>query len=231
MTKKRISYAKLYMNDSELIYQIRHSNKAKYLRLQINPATGLEVVLPYGCNLGEAERFVNKKKEWILKHFKPSPAAERYTYLGAEIRIKQRYDLFLKKHKIILNKDTLMIDSPAGAPDDINFIFNAWLKHKAKIYLPERTEYLAGQYNFSFKRLSLRNQKTRWGSCSASGNISLNYRLMRYRKEIIDYVIIHELCHLKELNHSKDFWELVESLVPDYKSLKRELKSHYLLKE
>ncbi|HEY6906360.1 MAG TPA: M48 family metallopeptidase, partial [Ignavibacteriaceae bacterium] len=65
----------------------------------------------------------------------------------------------------------------------------------------------------------------RWGSCSASGNISLNYKLMKYRKELIDYVIIHELCHLKEMNHSKKFWKLVEGLVTEYKSLKRELKS------
>ena len=226
MTKPGISYATLYIDNNELTYRIRRSRKARYLRLQINPATGLEVVLPYGYNLGEAERFVNKKKEWILKHIKSIPASEEHTYLGAEIQIKQRYDLFLKKHKISLNKDTLLIESPSGASEDINHIFNAWLKHRAKIYLPERAEYLAGRYNFPFKKLSLRNQKTRWGSCSASGNISLNYRLMRYRKEIIDYVIIHELCHLKELNHSKNFWELVESLVPDYKSLKRELKSH-----
>jgi predicted metal-dependent hydrolase len=226
MTKKRISYAKLYMNDSELIYQIRHSNKAKYLRLQINPSTGLEVVLPYGYKSEEAEKFVYKKREWILKHLKSVPAAEEFTYLGDKIRIKQRFDLFLKKHKTTLDKDTLMIESPSGASEDINHIFNAWLKHRAKNYLTERAEYLAEQHGFSFKKLSLRNQKTRWGSCSASGNISLNYRLMKYRKDIIDYVIVHELCHLKELNHSKKFWKLVESMVPDYKSLKRELKSH-----
>lgn len=226
MTKTRISYATLIINDNELTYRIRRSRKAKYLRLQINLSTGLEVVLPYGYKSEEAEKFVYKKKEWILKHLKSVPAAEEFTYLGDKINIKQRFDLFLKKHKITLHKNTLMIESPSGASEDIDHIFNAWLKHRAKIYLPGRAEYLAGQYGFSFKKLSLRNQKTRWGSCSASGNISLNYRLMRYRKELIDYVIIHELCHLRELNHSKKFWEIVESLVPDYQSLKRELKSH-----
>lgn len=226
MTKTRISYATLYIDERELTYRIRRSRKAKYLRLQINPSTGLEVVLPYGCKLEEAEKFVYKKKEWILKHLKSVSTAEQFTYLGNKIRIRQRFDLFIKKHKTTLYRDSLLIESPSGASEDINYILNAWLKHRAKIYLPERAAYLAGHYGFSFKKLNLRNQKTRWGSCSVSGNISLNYRLMKYRKELIDYVIIHELCHLREMNHSKKFWELVESLVPDYKSLKRELKSH-----
>jgi predicted metal-dependent hydrolase len=224
MTKKKIYYARLYINDNELTYRIRHSRKAKYLRLQINPSTGLEVVIPRGYNLEEAENFIYKKKEWILRHLQAAPVPEEFTYLGEKIKIKQRYDLFLKRHRITLKKNTMQIESPSGSTEDLSFMVNAWLKHRAKSYLPERTEFLARKYNFSFNRLSLRNQKTRWGSCSASGNISLNYRLMKYRKEVIDYVIIHELCHLKEMNHSKKFWNLVESLVPGYKLLKRELK-------
>ena len=226
MTKTKVSYATLYLDNSKLTYRVRLSRKARYLRLQINPATGLEVIIPRGYRLEDAEKFVLKKKEWILKHLESFPAYEEFTYLGKKIAVKQRYDLFITKHKITLNKDNLVIESPAGSSQDINFIFNAWLKHHAKTHLPGRAKYLAQKYGFVFKRLSIRSQRTRWGSCSASGNISLNYRLMKYRKELIDYVIIHELCHLKELNHSKKFWELVESLVPDYKSLKKELKSH-----
>ncbi|MDR3628564.1 MAG: M48 family metallopeptidase, partial [Ignavibacteriaceae bacterium] len=73
-------------------------------------------------------------------------------------------------------------------------------------------------------KVTIRNQKTRWGSCSARGNLSFNFNLVRYRKEIIDYVIVHELCHLKEMNHSNKFWNLVEKICPDYKALRRELK-------
>ena len=226
MTKTKISYAIVNLNDSELTYRVRYSRKARYLRLQINPQTGLEVVIPRNCKLEEAEKFVFKKKEWILRHLPSVTAAEEFMYLGTKIGIKQRYDLFLKKHRLTLNKDTLVIESPAGSSEDVTFIFNAWLKHRARSYLPARTSYLAQKYGFTFKRLSIRNQKTRWGSCSASGNISLNYRLMKYRKELIDYVIIHELCHLKELNHSKKFWKLVETIIPDYKLLKRELRTH-----
>lgn len=225
MTKKSIDYARLYINDSELTYKIRHSKKAKYIRLQINSSTGLEVIIPRGYKFEDAEKFIFKKREWILKHLRSTPVAKEYTYLGETIRIKQRYDLFVKKHKISLNNNILLVESSSGSSDDINFIFNTWLKYRAKSYLPARVEALARKHNFKFRMLRIRGQKTRWGSCSASGNISLNYRLMKYRKELIDYVIIHELCHLEEMNHSKKFWKLVEKIMPDYKLLKHELKT------
>ena len=224
MAKDRINYAKLYINDSELTYQLRYSKKAKYLRLQINPSTGLEVVLPQKCKINEAEKFIFKKKEWILKHIGTVPVKEDFTYLGEPIGINQRYNLFSVKHKIIFNKGILLIESPSDSCEDLNFIYNGWLKHLAKSYLPERIRVLARRNGFNLNGIRIRNQRTRWGSCSTSGNISLNYRLMKYRKEVIDYVIIHELCHLKEMSHSKKFWKLVEQIIPNYKILKKELK-------
>ena len=225
MTKNRISYARLNINDSELTYQIRFSNKAKYLRLQINPSTGLEVVLPQRCKLEEAEKFIFKKKDWILKHLKTVSVTEDFTYFGNKIEINQRYNLFLNRHKIIFRKNILFVESPSGSNEDLTVIYNAWLKHIAKNYLAERTIKLARKYNFTLRQIRIRNQKTRWGSCSTSGNISLNYKLMKYRKEVINYVIIHELCHLKEMNHSKKFWKLVEKILPGYKLLRNGLTS------
>jgi len=226
MTKNKINYAKLYINDTELTYKVRYSQKAKYLRLQINPSTGLEVVIPYRCKTEEAEKFILKKQDWILKHLKTPPIIDELTYFGSRIEIKQKFDLFLESHKLRFVQNKLMVESPPGSKADINSLYNIWLKHSARLYLPARTRMLAEKYNFSFERITIRNQKTRWGSCSTSGSISLNYRLMRYRKEIIDYVIIHELCHTRQMNHSKIFWKLVEEIVPGYRALKRELKSH-----
>jgi predicted metal-dependent hydrolase len=224
MKKNTISYAKLYINDNELTYQIKYSKKAKYLRLQINPSTGLEVVLPRRCRLEEAEKFIFKKQDWVLKHLKVFPLREEYTYFGKNIRVNQKYNLFLDKHRIRFNKNVLLIESPAGSEEKAETLYNIWLKHIAGKYLVERTVVLAHKYKFSFGHISIRNQKTRWGSCSTSGNISLNYRLIKYRKEVIDYVIIHELCHLKEMNHSRKFWKQVESIIPNYRILKTELK-------
>ena len=99
------------------------------------------------------------------------------------------------------------------------------LKSKAKKYLPKRIEQLALNHGFSYNKLALRNQKTRFGSCSWQNNINLNINLMNYDTDVIDYVIIHELVHTKIKNHSKVFWSEVERHCPNYKELRKKLKT------
>lgn len=79
-------------------------------------------------------------------------------------------------------------------------------------------------YNFKYNRISIKNQKTRWGSCSKSGNINFNYKIALLSDRLTDYIIVHELCHLGEFNHSKNFWNLVEKTIPDYEQRREELK-------
>jgi predicted metal-dependent hydrolase len=152
------------------------------------------------------------------------PTNSYFHYLGNEIKIIQSFDLFLSRHKISFKEGTLFIVSPQSAKDEIKIIFDAWLKHLAKKYITARTGQLSRRHGFNFRKVIIRGQKTRWGSCSARRNLSFNYNLMKYREEVIDYVIIHEMCHLNEMNHSKRFWALVEKLCPEFKSLKKELK-------
>lgn len=84
------------------------------------------------------------------------------------------------------------------------------------------------QHNFVFKDIKIRNQKTRWGSCSSKGNLNFNYKIVKLPYELAKYLVIHELCHLEHLDHSRKFWELVETLEPNYKQLQRILK-HYIV--
>jgi predicted metal-dependent hydrolase len=99
--------------------------------------------------------------------------------------------------------------------------------HKYKVetlrVVKERLEYYNQFYNFSYNKIYIRNQKSRWGSCSGRGNLSFNYKLILLPERLRDYVIVHELCHLKEFNHSKNFWDLVSQQFPDYKSIRKEL--------
>lgn len=112
------------------------------------------------------------------------------------------------------------VKKPALSDDELKL-----LRKRAKNYLPERTRYLAEKYNFQIGKIALRNQKTRFGSCSFKNNINLNINLMNYDYDVIDYVILHELVHTKIKNHSKDFWIEVEKYCPNYKELRKKLKS------
>ena len=98
------------------------------------------------------------------------------------------------------------------------------LKQKAKVYIPDRVKYFAKLYWFHYEKIRITSAKTRWGSCSSRKTLSFSFRLMQYRVECIDYVIIHELCHLRYMNHSKLFWQEVESIMPEYKKWERMLK-------
>ena len=101
----------------------------------------------------------------------------------------------------------------------------AELKKAAKAYIPRRADYFAKQMGVRFNKISIRHQKTRWGSCSSKGNLNFNCALMMLPQDIIDYVIVHELCHLKHMNHKKQFWAEVEKVMPDYKQKRKFLKS------
>jgi len=212
----------------EISYNLRYSKKAKYLRLQIKSGSGLELIVPRGYELKEAENFLIKKADWIKKHLKTTTGEDRKFLLwGNEICVSQSFQLFIKKHKLNFSANELNITSPHGAKESIEKIYEAWLKHISKSYITNRAQDLADDLGFKINRITIRSQKTRWGSASARKNLSFNYRLMRYRKEVIDYVIIHELCHLIEMNHSKKFWMHVKKYCPDYLALRRELKSNF----
>lgn len=104
------------------------------------------------------------------------------------------------------------------------------LAEQALQYIPERVRYFAPLVGVDYGRITIRNQKTRWGSCSSKGNLNFNCLLMLAPSEVIDYVVVHELCHRKEMNHSKAFWEEVRRVLPDYMISKRWLKDNgYLI--
>ena len=99
-------------------------------------------------------------------------------------------------------------------------------RQAAKEYIPKRVAYYAQLLDVTYATISIRDQKTRWGSCSSKGNLSFSWRLILAPPKVLDYVVVHELCHRKEMNHSPHFWALVESLVPDYKIHRQWLKEN-----
>ncbi len=209
--------------DSEYIpFTLRKSKRAKRIIIKIDISGNLELVIPFYSSIKAGTIFLEKQTDWIKKHFtKLDRSKNKYSFLGREIQIcenkEMKKDFFFEDEKNILQiKDS---DATADA-------YYKWLRKEAETYLIERTYKIACKINFHPNRISLRNQKNRWGSCTSQKNISLNIKLMQFEPELIDYVIIHELCHLKEMNHSQKFWQLVQSFLPNYKELRKKLRGN-----
>jgi predicted metal-dependent hydrolase len=105
-----------------------------------------------------------------------------------------------------------------------------YLKYKesAVILVKNKLEYFNQFYNYKYNRVTIKNQKTRWGSCSKKGNLNFNYKIVLLSQKQIDYIIVHELCHLKEFNHSQRFWDLVALTILDYKEIRSSLRTNSL---
>lgn len=214
----------LELNSQKIPYRYRFSKKAKYLQLRIN-RQHLELIIPHRISLAEGEHFLHKKSDWIIRHAHLFHKAEHFFLFGKKMTVVIQSDLFLMKYRVEIKNEKLTFHVPEMNTLTVPELFDKYLKHVALKYLVERTRQLSTQFSFNVSKISVRGQSTRWGSCSRRANISLNYLLLKFRREVIDYVIIHELCHLRQMNHSRRFWDEVAVILPDYKKLKNELKN------
>jgi predicted metal-dependent hydrolase len=193
------------------------------MRLQISSLKGLELIVPRGINSQTILKFLSEHESWISK--RAAKPVKDYLLFGKELKIETIDCPLNKKFDFENSGDTLLIKGPFSKRITTKFLYEQWLYFYAKDYLSSRTRELALNSGFRFNKIVVRKQTSRWGSCSAKGNISLNYKLMKHSHEIIDYVIIHELCHLIHMNHSDKFWNLVGKYIPDYKNLRNALKN------
>ena len=222
--------------------KFKKSLKAKNLSISIKPFIGVVVTVPIFLSYGKAEDFVLKKIDWIKKnHLKMVQKEKSRTIFDFSTKFNTRNHIILIKPTInddfsIQNiKDKIIISIPetknilssASQTYIRNIIVNTWRK-EAQQFLPLRINELANQFNLKFHKISVRNTKSRWGSCSYNNNISLSLHLMRIPDKLIDYVILHELTHTIVKNHSNVFWETLEKVCENSKQLDRELKNYNL---
>jgi predicted metal-dependent hydrolase len=155
---------------------------------------------------------ISKNKKYVLVN-KPFFVSEK----SIKKIITEKAEWILENLERMKNRKTRLLEK--GGQKD--FLIN---KSKIRKIIKEKLDYYNQFYNFKFNKVFIRNQKTRWGSCSSQGNLNFNYRLIYLEEKFIDYIIVHELCHLGEMNHGKNFWDLVEKKIPDYKIIRKKLK-------
>ena len=177
----------------------------------------------------------NRKIRYTLKKNKFSKHLRLSIYPDGRVLLTMppRFPLYQARLFLAQKSDWILEKLARMAPPSISEEDRAKeykkLKRKALIFVKGKLEDLNGVYGFSYKKISIRNQRTRWGSCSSSGTLSFNYRIVLLPEELGEYVVAHELCHIKEMNHSAKFWSLVARTIPDYRKRRMELKKLHLL--
>ena len=222
----------------EIPYTVRSSRKAKRVVLQIDPLKGLVVVLPVRLDPACIPNILREKRAWIERH-KDSilqaasrnrsryviPDRVRLRALGTQLKVRLHTngDKGISLQQV--QPEVLEISGPGRIdPGEAASLLRQWLMQRAREVLPDWLEELAAQHGFSYNRVCIRCQKTRWGSCSGRKTISLNCKLLFLPTRLVEHVLIHELCHTREPNHSRAFWRLFKGLQPDTPALHQRLK-------
>lgn len=210
---------------------IRMSRRARRLAVRVYPDARVEVVVPPRARPREVESFLAAQREWIeskrAQALRNRPAPEVFPPASVPLRLTNE-DLRLHLaggtgRLRVAEKDGLLRVSGAFTPASLRAALLRWLLPAARARLEPRLAALAASTGVAYERLSIRRQRSRWGSCSLRGTISLNACLVFQRPEVVDYLIVHELMHVNHMNHSKRFWQAVERHCADWRALDGEL--------
>jgi predicted metal-dependent hydrolase len=231
----------------EISYKVIYSkNRKRSLLIKIDDSGDVLVYVPHRTKQSAIDKFIDSKRSWILKKSMLVKkrnenrfcfiSEKKFLYLGNE------YELVVSPSKLLTSGgfcefdgvNKLIINLPEKNAQKNDFVLKLirdWYIEKSNNILAKKTEHYAKLHGFPIESVSAKEQKTMWGCCDSKNNIRYNWRIIMANEKLIDYLVVHELSHTIHKNHSKDFWNLVESILPEHKSLRKELKSmNYLLK-
>jgi predicted metal-dependent hydrolase len=232
---------RIQLGHTDVAYAFRRA-KRRTIGMAVGP-DGLEVSAPRWVSVGEVELALREKADWISRKLVEMDERQQQLgaaridwrdgvvipYLGNDLQVVLDSTQALKKGAAHLDGAVLRLGLPMHADAaQIRDAAQAWLMRQAKGLFTQRLDHFAPQLQVQWRKLSLSSAATRWGSAGADGGIRLNWRLIHHKLDIIDYVVAHELSHLRVMNHSPQFWETVESVVPDYAKRRRVLREQML---
>jgi predicted metal-dependent hydrolase len=228
------------LGDYKIPYTVRTSKRAIRYHISIDKE-GVEIVLPIGIPPERAESLLNRNSKWVLAHwirisrklhhadFSPLPD-NTILFRGKPTPIILKPESSLKS-RIVVNylPGKIQVRVPHSMKKIPGKYVYSWLADQARGLIAERVADLSVRYDLHPGQITIRNQKTRWGSCSSSKTLSFNWRMIMLPQEVMDYIVIHELSHMEEPNHSRRFWSLVASRCPEYKIQRSWLKRNSFL--
>jgi predicted metal-dependent hydrolase len=236
----------LIVNHRKIPFTLRRSSRARHMRLQIKSDKPELVLIIPRWTLGiEIDRFLEKQAGWIEKHWskiekqsklRPKPKyldGDTFYYFGEPLTL-QLIPAYLKKPMVRIRDNKMQVSvyryvTMSEGKKMVKKAIQEFYKQKASETIHDRLEYFNEHYQFHYNRVTFRNQKTRWGSCSTRKNLNFNWRLIMAPIQVIDYVVVHEMCHLEQMNHSKKYWELVAQRIPNYKEVRKWLRENQFL--
>jgi predicted metal-dependent hydrolase len=216
--------------------ELRRSKKAKHMSLRAD-VHGICVVAPTNESENIISDFVQSKAPWIFKTYQYYLRIKEK--IGGEFQrgtilfLGNRYKIIFTKDRVgqyaVVSENLMQITFHVKDRRTYKRYLHVWYKEQTRKILEERISLMSNQFQLSYNKVSVRALRSKWGSCSRNGNLSFNHLLAMLPIRIIDYIIVHELVHLIEFNHSKKFWRLVESAIPDYKDHRNWLRAHSIL--
>lgn len=207
---------------------VKENSKAKRLTLRVNLEAGGKIILtlPLFYSKKQVFNFLEKSKPWLEKQVAKTTPKQLYVdgmllpIFGKDYKLCHKIS---KSYRSWWENDHLLIHAPS---DKFEQSVQKSLHQVARQFLTQRTTIYANKLAKPINRITLRDPRSRWGSCSANGNISYSWRLIFAPENVADYVCAHEVAHLKEMNHSPKFWKIVEGFCPDYKNLRHWLRQN-----
>ncbi|MBI4597024.1 MAG: M48 family metallopeptidase [Candidatus Omnitrophica bacterium] len=223
------------LGERQLTYTLRASSRARHPGLWMDPAAGLVVTAPRGFAPDDASAFLRRHQRWVLRWIarlerrwqglpKRWPYGQSLLYRGQPLTVRV---IGGRRGTVALIDDQhLVVATRTPSIDGARRVLSRWLKQQALQTLTERTEALASSMQLSPGRIYVRSLRRTWGRCWPSGSLSFSYHLIMAPREVLEYVVVHELAHLKERNHSRDFWALVAAHHPEYQQRCAWLRTH-----
>jgi len=214
-------------------WTVRVSRRARRLSVRVYPGGRVEVVVPPGASPAAVEKFVGTHRQWIHRRVADlstaapiddrRPTSIKLPAIGRHYAVEYQHAAGPAVRVRVGGESVIIVSGPLHDDRAVTAALRGWLADVAREQLGNELARVAAEGGFRYSRAQIRRQRTRWGSCSATGTISMNVCLLFLRPQVVRYLLIHELCHTRHMNHSNRFWSLVESFEPDYRELDREL--------